>query len=104
MVSGAEAVARYIAGQSREAFLEDERTQDAVLMKLVIIGEAASRIPEDFRLAHANVPWRQIAAFRNLAVHAYFALSWSQVWETASRSVPELRIQILEILGSATAE
>lgn len=98
MVASAQAVGRYIDGMSREAFLEDERTQDAVLMKLVIIGEAAARVPEEFRGTYPEVPWRQIAAFRNFAVHAYFALSWSQVWETATRSAPELRLQIQRIL------
>src|SRR3989304_2299639 len=70
----------------------------AALKNLAGIGEAAPRLPQAFRETHPQVEWRDIIAFRNIAVHAYFAVQWDIVWATAHDDVPLLRRQVLEIL------
>jgi uncharacterized protein with HEPN domain len=100
IVEAADAVAAFLAGAERERFLQDDLLRSAVLQKLSIIGEAAARLSKEFRDRHADVEWRDIVAFRNIAVHAYFAVQWSIVWTTATQDVPVLRQKISQILAA----
>ena len=99
ILEAADAIGKFLAGVERERFLSDDMLRSAVLQKLAIIGEAAGRLPKEFRARHPGVEWRDIVAFRNIAVHAYFAVQWSIVWTTATQEVPELRRQIGEIFS-----
>jgi len=92
------AIERFLDGVKAGDFEEDELVQSAVLQKLSVIGEAAARLPRPFRERHPHVPWRQIADFRNFAVHAYFAVKWSIVWVAATQDAPVLREQVERIL------
>jgi uncharacterized protein with HEPN domain len=85
-------------------FLESELHKAAILQKLTVIGEAATRLPQALREAYPQVEWRDIAAFRNIAVHAYFAVQWNIVWATANDDVPVLRRQVMEILQTENLE
>ena len=88
----------FVAGLDASAFLASELHKAAILQKLTVIGEAAARLSHAFREAHLQIEWRDIIAFRNIAVHAYFAVQWDIVWATATDDVPVLRRQVLEIL------
>jgi len=90
MVEAAADVARFIAKHSEQSFLADEILQNAVLMKLLIIGEAAAHLSRELRDRYAQVPWADIVAFRNFAAHAYFSVNWKRVWNTATGDVPAL--------------
>ncbi|MCX7007196.1 MAG: DUF86 domain-containing protein [Kiritimatiellaeota bacterium] len=98
MLEAADAIGRFLGGVERDRFLGDDLLRSAVLQKLSIIGEAAARLPKDFHARHPVVEWRDIVGFRNIAVHAYFAVQWSMVWTTATRDVPELRAKIAQIM------
>ncbi len=81
-----------------ESFTADERTQDAVIRNLEIIGEAASGLPEDVCKRCPEIEWRKIVTLRNLLIHAYFAVNLEIVWdivttklEPLSRAVDTLR-------------
>jgi len=100
IVEAADAVAVFLSGVKRERFLQDDLLRSAVLQKLSIIGEAAARLSKEFRARHADVEWRDIVAFRNIAVHAYFAVQWSMVWTTATQDVPTLRHRVAQILAT----
>ncbi len=100
MVEAAEAVGSFIRGVSRDEFMSDDLRRSAVLQKLIVIGEAASRISPQTRAAHPDVPWRDIAAFGNIAVHAYFSIDWNIVWHTAVTEVPSLKRQIEDVISS----
>jgi uncharacterized protein with HEPN domain len=99
IVDAADAIERFIEGVQREDFAGDELRRSAVLQKLIVIGEAAARLPADFREHHSEVEWPDIVAFRNIAVHEYFAVDWSIVWVTATRDVPGLRREVTRILA-----
>lgn len=73
--------------------------RSAVLQKMIVIGEAASRLPQEFTDRYPEVPWVDIIAFRNIAVHEYFVMKWDIVWLTAKEEVPALRRQVQGILG-----
>ena len=98
ILDAADAIGRFVAGMPEERFAGAEIVQSAVLQKLTVIGEAAARVSAAFRRQHPQIPWTEIAAFRNIAVHAYFSVNWSIVWTTATGDVPALRRQIARIV------
>lgn len=98
IIDAAEAIERFIGKKSHRHFLDDEILQSAVLQKLIVIGEAAGRTSKDFRGKHPNIEWEAIAAFRNIAVHEYFAVNWEIVWNTATGDVPAMRKEIKPLL------
>lgn len=97
IIESADAIDSFVLGIERNSFAGNDLVRSAVLQKLIVIGEAAAHLPKDFREHHSDVEWRDIIAFRNIAVHAYFSVDWDIVWVTAKRDVPELRIQVTEI-------
>jgi uncharacterized protein with HEPN domain len=70
MVEAADRVAEFLTGIDRDAFMRSELVRSAVLQKLIVIGEAAARLSEEFLTLHKEIDWRDIANFRNIAVHA----------------------------------
>jgi uncharacterized protein with HEPN domain len=90
---------RFVEGLSKEEFLGDKRTQQAVIMSLIIIGEASTKVM-DRHTAFANqnpqVPWRSMRNMRNRIAHGYFEINLEVVWDTVQYALPEL----LEVLPS----
>lgn len=83
----------FVEGLSKEAFLEDRRTQQAVVMSLIIIGEASTKIMDqfpDFAAGHAQIPWRSMRGMRNRIAHGYFDINLDVVWETIQSALPDL--------------
>ena len=99
IVEAVEAIAEFIADYEADEFYRDHKTQSAVLQKLIVIGEAAARLSEQFRTHHPEIEWRDIIAFRNILVHAYFSVQVEIVWETITRDVPELGRQVSRLLA-----
>lgn len=104
IVEASEAIAEFIAGLNEASFYQDSKTQSAVLQKLIVIGEAAARLPEDFRAQYPQIEWRDIIAFRNILVHAYFSINLEIVWETAIEDVPKLGRSITKMLQEMTED
>ena len=98
LVAAAEAIERFLSDVEERQFLDDELLQSAVLQKLTIIGEAASRVSTSIRSEHPDIEWRTVVGLRNVVVHEYFALSRRSIWETASQDVPQLRRQVERLL------
>ena len=89
------AISEFLVGISEETFLASDLFQSAVLQKLTVIGEAAARLSPEFKASASHVPWADIIAFRNIAVHAYFSVQWPIVWVAATEEVPLLNTQVL---------
>ena len=85
-------------GISREQWDEDRVLRDAVLYRLLLLGEIASALPDSLRDRYPDVAWRQIRAFRNLAVHRYFGVDWAVVWQISQEEVPVLEEQAMSIM------
>ena len=65
----------FVEGMAKDDFLADKRTQQAVIMSLIVIGEAATKVMDgyaEFTQAHAEVPWRSMRNMRNRMAHGYF--------------------------------
>ena len=84
-------IERYVAGLDRQGFLQDEKTIDAVVRNLEIIGEAVRWLPGEFKERHTEVPWSQIAGLRNRIVHDYFGLDLEIIWRVLETSLPEFK-------------
>ena len=83
----------FISGMDKPAFLADKRTQRAVVMSLLIIGEAATRLMDQhaaFVAQHPAVPWRSMRGMRNRIAHGYFDINLEVVWETVQVALVEL--------------
>ena len=98
MVEAAQAIERFVMGEDFSEFEQNEMMQSAVLQKLSVIGEAASRLSKEFTSKFPEAPWIDIIGFRNIAVHEYFAIRWDIVWVAATEEVPVLKEQIEKIL------
>jgi uncharacterized protein with HEPN domain len=92
-----EKIERYIYGLTMDNFKADEKTVDAVVRNLEIIGEAVRQIPSEFKEKHSNVSWNQIAGLRNRIVHDYFGLDLEMIWHIVTSDLPELKKKIGEI-------
>lgn len=91
----------YVDGLDFAAFERDKRTQQAVVLNLLLIGEVASRIAEsapDFIAAHPEIPWAAMRGMRNRIAHGYFELDIKVVWDTVRNAVPELAGKLPELL------
>lgn len=81
-----------------EDFVADERTYDAVVRNLQIIGEAVKQIPPEIRDQYPSVEWRKIAGLRDILAHAYFSLENETLWDIVQNKVPELLEQMQRIV------
>ncbi|MGH7594175.1 MAG: HepT-like ribonuclease domain-containing protein [Gemmatimonadales bacterium] len=90
-------IADYTA-PGRAAFLNDPRTQDAVVRNLEIVGEAAKRVSEKTRNLAPDVPWRAVSGMRDKLIHDYFGVNLEIVWQVVEREGPALRRHVDSIL------
>jgi uncharacterized protein with HEPN domain len=98
MADAANEVFEFVAGLDYDAFLANKAIRKAVLCDLVIIGEAASHVPESSRARYPGIDWSGVISFRHYAVHHYFGIRWRDVWESASQELPALSQQVAHIL------
>ncbi len=85
-------------GLSFDTFAGDETLRRAFVRSLEIIGEAAKKVPDDFRATHPAVEWRAMAGMRDRLIHDYFGVDFELVWDVVQRRIPELRDQVAIIL------
>jgi uncharacterized protein with HEPN domain len=83
-----------------EFFLTSPTHQDAVMRNLQIMAESTQRLSDEIKASQPQVPWKAIAAFRNVLVHDYLGVDIDIVWDVVNRDVPDLKSAILAILAS----
>ena len=98
MLDSIRKIETYISGMAYEEFLEDEKTKDAVVRNLEVIGEAANKIPEEVKIKHQEIPWRQIIGLRNRLIHGYFVVDYRIVWDIATKELYRLKFQLKKLL------
>ena len=91
---------RFVEGMSKADFLKDTRTQRAIIMCIVILGEAATKIMnsyDEFVQTHPDVPWHSMRGMRNRIAHGYFDINLDVVWNTVQTALPALLKKLHEI-------
>ncbi len=99
-------VAQYTQGLTVEAFAQDKRTQQAVLLNVMIIGEAATKLAQSDPVLLANnpqVPWSSMRGMRDRLIHGYFDIDLQVVWDTSQTALPQLADQLREVLAAVLA-
>lgn len=90
MRMAAQEILDFMQGVSREEFEENNQLRYAVERQLMVIGEAARHVSEEFREQHPEIPWLQIIGQRNVLAYDYGEILVERVWLTAVKSLPEL--------------
>lgn len=91
----------FVDGLTKDDFLADRKTQQAVILNLIVLGEAATKIATDkpdFVAAHPEIPWQQMRGMRNRMAHGYFDINLHVVWETVQVSLPRLQQHVAALL------
>lgn len=97
----------FVEGLGKDDFLADKRTQQAVIMNFIIIGEAATKVMDGyaaFTQAHPELPWRNMRGMRNRMAHGYFDIDLDVVWETVQEWLPVLLKQLPAVRQAAVLE
>jgi uncharacterized protein with HEPN domain len=93
-----EKVLRYTDGMSFEQFVEDDRTFDAVIRNLQIIGEAVKNVSIHVRDRHPDIEWRKIAGLRDILAHSYFQIENEIIWDVVQTKINSLLTKVSQLL------
>jgi len=97
IIDAIDTIFQYSKNLDYSSFKKDRKTQDAIIRQLEIIGEASSKLEENFIQTHSHIPWRDIKDFRNKLIHDYWELDTELIWNVATREIKKLRNQLLDI-------
>jgi uncharacterized protein with HEPN domain len=100
MLEAISLIRSYVEGFTKEDFLADKRTQQAVILNIVVIGEAATKLAveyPEFAARYPEVQWQSMRGMRNRMAHGYFDINLDIVWDTIRQSIPVLGQQIQQI-------
>ena len=81
-------------------FEKAELEFDAIMMQIIVIGEAVNSLSDEFKGSHPKMPWYQAVGLRNQTAHGYFDINPKIVWETIKEDLPVLKIQLKKILAA----
>jgi uncharacterized protein with HEPN domain len=98
MLQSAQIIMNYLMGRSQHELTTDLQLQDAVLHRLMIIGEASKRISETTRQTLTTIPWAAISGMRNRLVHEYDEVDLDIIWDTIFNSLPILILELEKII------
>ncbi len=102
ILDAVEKIERYLQGYDKQTFQADEKTQDAVVRQMEIIGEAATNLTRDLRSENPQVEWQFATAMRNRLIHGYFEVDAEIVWNTTQNDLTVLKKQIEQVLENLT--
>lgn len=97
----------YTKELGQQGFLSDKRTQQAVILNIIVIGEAATKITKDypeFVARHHDIPWKNMKGMRNRIAHGYFDIDLDIVWRTVQTALPQLEQQLAALIDTMSDE
>lgn len=98
MIRFCEKVISRTEGFDKDEFLDDEVTYESTLWNMRLIGEAATHVPEEVRVAHSQIDWRRVIGMRHQLTHGYLGIDDDVVWDVVKRDVPELLERLRSII------
>jgi uncharacterized protein with HEPN domain len=103
MLDAASASVDFVRGRSRADLDADLMLRFALIRAVEVIGEAASRLPAEYRAQQPQIPWSVIIGMRNRLIHGYFDVDLDILWETVSRDVPSLIVELAGLINPPEA-
>lgn len=101
IIDSCKVIKAFTKGINHKQFLQDLKTQFAVVRALSIIGEAVKKIPSNIKEKYTKVPWKEMAGMRDILIHDYFGTDVEVLWQTIKKDIPsiykEFKIIIKEI-------
>jgi len=85
--------------EGRDAFFKDRKTQSAVLSELQTLAESTQRLSDEFKGQYPNIPWQNMAGFRNVIVHDYLGIKLGRVWEIIEVDLRMLKTSLSQAVG-----
>lgn len=104
ILESARLAVQYLEDKAEKEFYDDTKSQDAVIRRLEVIGEAARRISDKGQSAYPGLPWVEMIGMRNIMIHEYDNVDLRIVWNTVKNSLPGLIDAISAILGTINAD
>lgn len=98
IIEASNRISAYICQYSKEGFLGDQKTIDAVVRNVEIIGEAVSQIPLEIRKKYPEIPWSKIVGVRNIVIHRYFGVDTDTLWIIIHEQIPKFKEQVSAII------
>lgn len=93
------AIEKFVEGEVKlEDFKANDEKSSAVIRKFEIIGEATKNVPDEIRQKYPEIPWKEMATFRDKLIHFYFGLEYETVWHTIKIRIPQIKPVIEKIL------
>ena len=102
ILDSVEKIRQFVNGIDHGAFLKDQKTQSAVIMQLALIGELSKRVSDETKSA-VNIPWKEIAGFRDRAIHDYYQIDLQIAWDTITLDLDPLAEALRKYLGDVAA-
>jgi len=91
IIEAIDKIGRYVHGLGFEEWQKDEKTIDAVIRNIEIIGEAASHLPLEIQEQYQDIPWVMMKGIRNILAHEYFGIDLKIIWKTVKEDLPTLK-------------
>lgn len=98
MLEALERVQQYTEGYTFDQFVNDSKTQDAVVRNLEIIGEAAKQISASIKKPYVDIPWKLLAGVRDRLIHHYFGINYEIVWRIITEELPTVAANVRKVL------
>jgi len=90
-------IEEYTNTVTKDEFSKSTQTQDAVMRRIEIIGEAVKHIPQEIKDKYSDIPWKRMAGMRDILIHEYFGVDLELTWKVAKEDILELKKKISKI-------
>ena len=100
MIGCCDRILEETTGLARDSLVADRLRYESVRYNLIVLGEAATKVPDSIRARYGDVPWREMTATRNRLIHGYPGVDADVVWRTIANDVPSLRAALVALLAA----